>query len=402
MINVAATSTALTSGKLANFDWSPGSSTTATGDLFTINIGSSGTTTGNLFNITDAGSSLFSVSEVLATTSVPASFTAPGDVSIAYDLNFTNPTASYIKSAAPLYIQAGEPFNSSDLTLKTYNAGAVVIDSQLDVLGYATVAASLAVGYTSAPAGPGNAIFSGKVGIGDSTPTYALDVAGDIKAGDGSLVILGSKVDPDPTGVNGGMYYNTTNSKFRCYEASTWKNCVGTQVASKTLVYSPEYEGAIPTASGSANITGNLTSDASPSANFRTYYEWSSTSSSLQDYTVMVRITLPSDFSTWATSNALQINFNTNLTTTDTNKLDVTIYNPGDHASNVVRQVTAQASGTAKTWTAVTIDDSELDDATSPDWDAAGETAVIYLKMYAKATGNYVQVGDIVLNYTAQ
>ena len=30
------------------------------------------------------------------------------------------------------------------------------------------------------------------------------------------------------------------------------------------------------------------------------------------------------------------------------------------------------------------------------------KTAVIYLKMYAKATGNYVQVGDIVLSYTAQ
>ena len=80
----------------------------------------------------------------------------------------------------------------------------------------------------------------------------------------------------------------------------------------------------------------------------------------------------------------------------------------GDHASNVVRQVTAQVSGTAKTWTTLTIDDCELDDnagvctfGTSPDWDAAGETAVIYLKMYAKATGNYVQVGDITLNYLA-
>ena len=44
-------------------------------------------------------------------------------------------------------------------------------------------------------------------------------------------------------------------------------------------------------------------------------------------------------------------------------------------------------------------DGKEHDSA--PDWDAAGETAVIYLKMYAKATGNYVQIGDIVLNYTA-
>ncbi len=29
----------------------------------------------------------------------------------------------------------------------------------------------------------------------------------------------------DPTGVNGGTYYNTSLGKFRCYEAGAWKNC---------------------------------------------------------------------------------------------------------------------------------------------------------------------------------
>jgi hypothetical protein len=135
LADIRTTSTALTgstgTGSLLNLDWSPGSSTTATGDLFALNIGTNGSTTGKLFNILDASSSIFSVSETSFTTSLPSNFTAAGDTSIAYDLNFTNPTASYIESIAPLYLVAGETFNSSNLNLQTYNFGSVVVDSAL-------------------------------------------------------------------------------------------------------------------------------------------------------------------------------------------------------------------------------------------------------------------------------
>ena len=43
----------------------------------------------------------------------------------------------------------------------------------------------------------------------------------------GTLLILDTKTDTgDPTGVNGAMYYNSNTGKFRCYEASAWKNCI--------------------------------------------------------------------------------------------------------------------------------------------------------------------------------
>jgi len=133
MLSLSSTSTVLTGtagiGSLANLDWSPGSATTATGDLFALNIGTNGTTTGNLFNILDTGSSIFSVSETQFTTSLPSQFNSAGDVEIAYDLNFTNPTASYINSLASLTLKAGEPFNSSDLTLQTYNQGTIVFNT---------------------------------------------------------------------------------------------------------------------------------------------------------------------------------------------------------------------------------------------------------------------------------
>ena len=146
------TSTGLTSGSLMALDWSPTGSTTiyGTGDLFSINAGQYGQA-GNLLNIKDNGSSIFSVSQTVVTSNIPAAFNAAGDVSIAYDINLTNSTQSTIKSAGPMLIQAGEVFNSSNLTLGTYNTGNVVVDSQALIVNYAaTVAGQLVVG-TSTP-----------------------------------------------------------------------------------------------------------------------------------------------------------------------------------------------------------------------------------------------------------
>ena len=124
---IGSTSTALTTGNLINADWSPTATTTATGDLVVIGIGSSGNI-GNIFNIKDSGNSLFSVSETQITSALPHAFTAAGDVSVAYDMLFTNQTSSYIKSNGPLYIESGEAFENNNLTLKTYGSGNLLVD----------------------------------------------------------------------------------------------------------------------------------------------------------------------------------------------------------------------------------------------------------------------------------
>jgi len=51
------------------------------------------------------------------------------------------------------------------------------VSGNLNVSSYATVGASLAVGYTTVPAGPGNAIFSGNVGIGTASATQKLTLS---------------------------------------------------------------------------------------------------------------------------------------------------------------------------------------------------------------------------------
>jgi hypothetical protein len=68
-------------------------------------------------------------------------------------------------------------------------------------------------------------ILSANVGIGTDSPNYKLDVAGDVKVGDGSVLLLGQQAS-DPAGVaDGSIYYRTSDSRFRCKENGTWKFC---------------------------------------------------------------------------------------------------------------------------------------------------------------------------------
>ncbi len=84
--------------------------------------------TGNFFTISD-GTTQVNISSLQSTYNTPFNVTASGDVSIAYDINFNNPIASFIKSQAPLNLQSGEVFNSSDLNLRTFNYGNIVADA---------------------------------------------------------------------------------------------------------------------------------------------------------------------------------------------------------------------------------------------------------------------------------
>lgn len=175
----SSTSTGLTTGSLLGLDWSPGSSTTATGDLLSLNVGSNGSL-GNIFNVKNGGSSVFSVSQTAVTASLPVNFTSPGDVSFAYDLVFTNPTASYITSAAPLYLRAGEIYNSSDLTLATYNKGNVIADSEAFVARSATSSGQLVVGTSTAPANIGNLYVTNSSTFGKALAIFNQTESADI------------------------------------------------------------------------------------------------------------------------------------------------------------------------------------------------------------------------------
>ena len=80
-----------------------------------------------------------------------------------------------------------------------------------------------------------NTIISGNVGIGVPAPVKKLEVAGDIKIGNSFGILLGtSAADPASLAVNGAMYYNSANNKFRCYQ-NGWTDCITTGGSGGTI-----------------------------------------------------------------------------------------------------------------------------------------------------------------------
>lgn len=216
ILDLRTTSTGLTgttgTGSLLNLDWSPGSTTTASGDLFALNIGTNGTTTGKLFNILDATSSIFSVSEASFDTSLPANFTAAGDVAVAYDINMTNQTAAYINSNGPLTIRAGESFESNDLVLSTYNYGSTVIDGSFSFGSYQT--------FGAADTTPD--VSRGSYFLTAGTPTITDFDAGSGSLTPGKIIVVqcntGATFDVTSSGLNGG----TTDIVCAQMDVTTW------------------------------------------------------------------------------------------------------------------------------------------------------------------------------------
>jgi hypothetical protein len=182
VLNVKSASTALTTGgKLAYFNWEPASPATTSADLVQINIGAAGDITGSLFNVTDSGSSLFKIGTSKITSAIPHEFTATGDVSIAYDLVFTNQTASTIDSYGPLTIRSGESFESNNLTLKTYNSGNIIMDT------------------------------GGNVAVGNFTPAFQLHVQ-DSQSATASAMIENTSTNADADGLIVKLGYTGTGS----------------------------------------------------------------------------------------------------------------------------------------------------------------------------------------------
>ena len=162
----------------------------------------------------------------------------------------------------------------------------------------------------------------------------------------------------------------------------------------RKMILSAEYPGASLFGDGSSN-TGNMTSDYtnSTTGDRHTYYEWDSGEAGLQDYTIVVRFTLPDNFGVWDATSAIVFDFVTETTTAGNNQIDISVFLETGAAADATDL--DNVSGVAATWTDTTIDDGLLGEC-----DAAGETCVIEIVMQS-LSNNYVRIGDITLNYDA-
>jgi hypothetical protein len=189
-------------------------------------------------------------------------------------------------------------------------------------------------------------------------------------------------------GDSGSIRYNTTDNQLEfSNDGSTW---IAMSDLSKTITLSAEYPGAILSSDGSDNI-GSMTSDSeSYTKSSMNYYEWNSSETSLQDYDVRVRFTLPDDFLSWGT-NAMVFNYVTEAAAATNNKFSIYLF--GETSAAADAYIVDEYSNTAATWETGTIPNTDMDHCTEP-----GDTCVILLRMYS-ANDSYTRVGDIDITY---
>jgi hypothetical protein len=157
----------------------------------------------------------------------------------------------------------------------------------------------------------------------------------------------------------------------------------------------PEYPGAVWTTSlrGTSPSGNNAvyysTGQDVVSYIARNYYEATSSETSLQDYYVALRYTLPEDFSSWSVNNAIQVEYRTESGTSVNCHADLYIYKSG-----TADLITNSENNTNTDWSSIDIDDSALGS-----W-ASGDIMEIYIKLETRSD-YYVRVGKVRFNYTS-
>lgn len=164
----------------------------------------------------------------------------------------------------------------------------------------------------------------------------------------------------------------------------------GSGLGSDTIVLSAEYPGAVLSGDGSNN-TGSMTSDSEGTAsNSMNYYEWSSSETSLNDYDLRVRFTLPMNFNAWDVG-GIKLNFATESTAATDSKVDFYVY----EESSVTIDGTDEGnvSATGGVWADTTIAGSTLNECTGP-----GTKCMLLIRMSSK-DDYYARIGDIEISY---
>ncbi len=152
-------------------------------------------------------------------------------------------------------------------------------------------------------------------------------------------------------------------------------------------VFEPLYEGAAYQGDGSNNV-GQLTVSHSGSV-LRNYYQWTSTRSTLQDYDMLLRVPVSSDFTRWG-STPLTLLYRTTSADVAKNALALQVY---DTAGAAVTLTGSGASGLSSTdWVTAT-----WGFAGSPTWTAGGEM-LIKLSFASKDSAS-VQVGPLSIRF---
>lgn len=171
-----------------------------------------------------------------------------------------------------------------------------------------------------------------------------------------------------------------------------------TSLTDKRIVQSDDREelteiflhAGFPNASYQGDATDNIgqLSISLDNISLKNFYLWTSTRSSLQDYDVAVRVTLPSDFVRWDSS-PLAVAYRTTSADVANSKLDISLFDTNGSPVTLAGGATGLASTSWAT--------ANLTYGGTPTW-TAGQEFLIKVKFYAK--GDFqAHLGSIRLKY---
>jgi hypothetical protein len=182
------------------------------------------------------------------------------------------------------------------------------------------------------------------------------------------------------------------------YSLFTFGACGGSGTTHpKSVILPAEYAGATLYSSGGSNI-GTMTAGYTATGTGgkpENYYQWTTTQSTNQAYSIVVQIPLPADANTSAPAVSINIDADTSSTTNGT--ILAKLY---DTAGSVVTNWNSCTitPSSANTWTTMVGATSCI--ISSGTWNA-GQDMTLVLTLQAPTSGT-TDVGTIVMNYTTQ
>lgn len=189
-----------------------------------------------------------------------------------------------------------------------------------------------------------------------------------------------------------------TGSNTVVFTASGGLVASGTARHARTITLPAEYAGAVLDSVGdaacSSNNGGTMTSGID-SVNLVNYYKWASTASA-QCYDVVVRVPIPSDWSSWSDTTPLSLNVYSTNTTTSTVQIHVS------NTSNVVESSCNYASvtpNTNSTWSSTNSNNCVF--ASTTTGYVADGLMTVRIRMTGDA-GSDVRIGSLTLSYNSK
>jgi hypothetical protein len=136
------------------------------------------------------------------------------------------------------FVQGGNSFGAT-ATIGTNDSNSLEVETN------GTTQLTIAVGGATTFQNSVDSVAAFRVMNASTVPLFQIDttnsrayIGNPTADATGALLVLDTKnTAGDPTGANGGMYYNSNDDKFRCYEGGVWLNCIDSQVGVQSVRY---------------------------------------------------------------------------------------------------------------------------------------------------------------------